>query len=203
MMSRLERILLFGIVFLLLVKVLMTTVDPDATPYGGQPGSPSDPNIEAPDPVYGAPGAPGAGAYDWNPDTFSRKSIPPKVSIDRSGRLSDSHNLNDTQKAYVYATLVRVYNSMLDRAERDCDPKINSQILRWEQTNAATITNAEQVLARLKASQLPRTTQTFLALPASEFRRKVCPQIERSLASGTYTPHPEAVDRLAHAVGAP
>ncbi len=199
-MSHIERMLLIGIVFLVAVKILTPTMD-DRRMDGGDPSA-ATPN----DPVYGRPQSDAgeeiaAGGYDFDPAGFSRDGIPAKLTLDADGRIPARLKLDDTQSAYVYATMIRVYDSLLERAEEACNPQLLEDIQSWRQRQAGILADAVTVLDALNMDRLPRSTRTFLALPPKEFQRRVCPRIERFLSSGGYDPHPEAIDRLSQAAG--
>lgn len=174
-MSRLERFLILGILFLGTLRVILGIV------VGPQP---------TPTPVDAV--------YDWTPDQFTRRGIPAKLTLMSDGRVPDRLSLTDTQKAFVYAAMMDSYDGVLTRALRDCPANIHRDITRWQAQHAETIADATRILGRLAPGR-ENARMAHDKMPQDIFVSRICPTIDRYIRSGSYEPHPEAVDRLAQA----
>ncbi|PIW30703.1 MAG: hypothetical protein COW30_01645 [Rhodospirillales bacterium CG15_BIG_FIL_POST_REV_8_21_14_020_66_15] len=189
-MSPLERFLLLGILFLLLVRFFML---PDSVERTGREALVP----ESADATAG--GAPADnGPYEWDPAQFSRRGIPTKLTLTPEGRVPDIMRLNDTQKTFVYATMIETYDSLLKRAHRDCPLDLRRDILRWQARHARTIADAAWVLETLTPGR-EDARKVHALMTRDAFAKRICPTVEHYLATGAYDPHPEAVSRLAHA----
>mgnify|MGYP003142133023 FL=1 len=188
-MSRLERFLILGILFLGVLRVLLGIVV-------------DHPSVVAPqvaaEPAMGEPETAPGGDYDWNLAAFTRRGIPAKLTLTTDGRVPDAIRLTDTQKAFVYAAMIDNYDSLLTRAKRDCATDMRRDIVRWQARNAAVITDAAHILNRLMPGR-NNARQAHDTMPRDAFVTRLCPTIEHYIRTGAYDPHPEAVDRLAHA----
>ena len=186
-MSRLERFLILGILFLGVLRVLLGIIvdHPSVAPQAAAP------TMDEPDTVPD-------GTYDWNPAAFTRRGIPAKLTLMPDGRVPDTFRLTDTQKAFVYAAMIDSYDSVLTRAKRDCAPDMHRDIVRWQARHAAIITDATRILDLLTPGR-NNARQAHDSMPQDVFATRMCPTIEHYVRTGAYDPHPEAVDRLAHA----
>lgn len=188
-MSPLERFLLASIMFLVIVRVFILPDERERTAVESQLPGPPDAAVEAAD--AGAP-------YDWNPDQFTRRGIPAKLTLTPDGRVPDTMRLTDTQKAFVYAAMLNAHDSLMTRAHEDCPLDLRRDIVRWQARNARTIADAEEILNRLTPDR-DIAGKPHDALSRDVFAVRVCPTIEHYLRTGAYNPHPEVVARLAHA----
>ncbi|MEK9673019.1 MAG: hypothetical protein VW268_11045 [Rhodospirillaceae bacterium] len=172
-MSRLERFLLFGIIFLIGVKVMMAQQEKfNATP-------------------------PPAAAYDWDPSGFSKDGIPKKLALEARGRIPDRFGLSDTQRAFVYAYIVEYhYARLLARAKASCGANAQGEITNWETRNAQTLADAKAVLAAINHNP-PKSAADM----PDGMKRLLCAEIAKRIVSGGYEPHPDAIARLAQAAG--
>jgi len=191
-MSRLERFLILGILFLGVLRVLLGIVVDHPAVVGPQTQA-------AADPATGEPEAALDGAYDWNPAAFTRRGIPAKLTLTPEGRVPDVIRLTDTQKAFVYAAMIDSYDSLLTRAKRDCAADMHRDIVRWQARHTAVIADASHILDRLTPGRNSSARQAHDTMPRDAFTTRMCPTIEHYIRTGAYDPHPEAVDRLAHA----
>jgi hypothetical protein len=198
-MSRLERLLLLGILFFGFIRLFMMPPD-DAAHPDEQANWDSDTG-------YGNTGSAETGqtarqdmggGYDWNPASFTRRGIPAKLTLTVDGKVPDNLRLNDTQKAFVYAAMIETYDALLTRARTDCALDMRRDIVRWQARHARVIADAELVLDTLTPDRTERRT-AHATMPSDVFTRRICPTVAHYLATGAYDPHPEAVDRLAHA----
>jgi hypothetical protein len=187
-MSRLERFLILGILFLGIVRVILGNVADHHPVVAGSEaaGQAVDADADA------------GGIYDWNPATFTRRGIPAKLTLTPDGRVPDTIPLTDTQKAFVYAAMIDSYDSLLTRARRDCAVDMHRDITRWQARHAATIADAARVLERLTPGR-DGTRMAHDAMPQDAFVARLCPTIDHYIRTGAYDPHPEALDRLAQA----
>tara|TARA_R110000772_G_scaffold232445_3_gene344011 strand:+ start:24206 stop:24793 length:588 start_codon:yes stop_codon:yes gene_type:complete len=188
-MTPIERFLILGILFLGVLRVLLGIVADHPAVVGPQ---------VAVEPAMGEPDTALDGAYDWNPATFTRRGIPTKLTLTTDGRVPDAMRLTDTQKAFVYAAMIDSYDSLLTRAQRDCATDMRRDIVRWQARHAAIIADAARILDRLTPGR-DSARQAHDAMPRDAFVKRLCPTIEHYIRTGAYDPHPEAVDRLAHA----
>ncbi|UTW52877.1 hypothetical protein KFF05_05825 [bacterium SCSIO 12827] len=186
-MTPIERFLILGILFLGVLRVLLGIIvdHPSVAPQAAAPAM--DEPATAPD-----------GAYDWNPAAFTRRGIPAKLTLMPDGRVPDTIRLTDTQKAFVYAAMIDSYDSVLTRAKRDCATDMRRDIVRWQARHAAIITDATRILDLLTPGR-NNARQAHDGMPQDVFATRMCPTIEHYIRTGAYDPHPEAVDRLAHA----
>ena len=186
-MTPIERFLILGILFLGVLRVLLGIIvdHPSVAPQAAAPAM--DEPETAPD-----------GAYDWNPAAFTRRGIPTKLTLTPDGRVPDAIRLTDTQKAFVYAAMIDSYDSVLTRAKRDCAADMRRGIVRWQARHATIITDATRILDLLTPGR-NNARQAHDSMPQDVFAKRMCPTIEHYIRTGAYAPHPEAVDRLAHA----
>ena len=192
-MSQFERALLYAILLLAGFRLIGLVLDDGS---GGV--SPIDPPAHEP-PAAAAPADGGTGSFTWDPAGFSRKGIPGKLTLGRDGRIPDGLSLTDTQRAYVYATMMLTYDGLLERAKADCDAVTQAAVLRWQARHAATISGAVTAMTALSGHAAPAGKQAYEALSRQAFQQKVCPTVRRHLSTGGYDPHPDAVTVLAHA----
>lgn len=191
-MSQFERALLYAILLLAGFRLIGVVLDD-----GGGGLSPIDPPAhESP---AAAPADGGPGSFTWDPAGFSRKGIPGKLTLGRDGRIPDGLGLTDTQRAYVYATMMLTYDGLLERAKAECDAATQAAVLRWQARHAATVSGAVTVMTALSGTAAPAGKQAYEALSPQAFQQKVCPTAKRHLGTGGYDPHPDAVTVLAHA----
>lgn len=191
-MSWLERFLILGILFLGVLRVLLGIVADHPAVVGPQ---------VAVEPAMGGPDTAPGGAYDWNPAAFTRRGIPAKLTLTTDGRVPDTMRLTDTQKAFVYAAMIDSYDSLLTRAKRDCTTDMHRDIVRWQARHAAITADAARILDRLTPGR-NNARQAHDTMARDTFITRLCPTIEHYIRTGAYDPHPEAVDRLAHAARA-
>lgn len=186
-MTPIERFLILGILFLGVLRVLLGIIvdHPSVAPQAAAP-------------AMGEPETAPDGTYDWNPAAFTRRGIPAKLTLMPDGRVPDTIRLTDTQKAFVYAAMIDSYDSVLTRAKRDCATDMRRDIVRWQARHAAIITDATQILDLLTPGR-NNARQAHDGMPQDVFATRMCPTIEHYIRTGAYDPHPEAVDRLAHA----
>ncbi len=189
-MTPIERFLILGILFLGVLRVILGIVVDHPAVVGPQ---------VAVEPAMGEPAtASGGGEYDWNPAAFTRRGIPAKLTLTPDGRVPDAMRLTDTQKAFVYAAMIDSYDSLLTRAKRDCATDMRRDIVRWQARNTAVIADAAHILDRLTPGR-NSARKAHDTMPRDAFVTRLCPTIEHYIRTGAYDPHPEAVDRLAHA----
>lgn len=201
-MSPLERFLFLSILFLLAVRIVFFTGDVptlENNPDAMRSGERSD--FNTPSGVIGAPddgAGEDTGTFDWDPASFSRRGIPKKLTLAPDGRIPEIVRLNDTQKAFVYATMMETYDVLLTRARDECPQDIKLGITRWQARHARTIADAGIVLDVLAPGRETRRTVQE-RMPATVFQKRVCPTVEHYLRTGAYEPHGDAVDRLTQA----
>ena len=188
-MTSIERLLILGILFLGVLRVLLGIIVDHPAVVG--------PQVAAEFAMDGPETAPG-GDYDWNPAAFTRRGIPAKLTLTADGRVPDAMRLTDTQKAFVYAAMIDSYDSLLTRAKRDCATDMRRDIVRWQARNAAVIADAAHILDRLTPGR-NSARQAHDGMPRDAFVTRLCPTIEHYIRTGAYDPHPEAVGRLVHA----
>ena len=201
-MPAFERFLLLGIIFLLIVRTAFFTEDiprlennPDAVRSGDHG------DFNTPSGVIGAPATetPEHGtAFDWNPASFDRRGIPKKLTLAPDGRIPEIMRLNDTQKAFVYATMVETYDVLLTRARDECPQDVKLDVTRWQARHARTIADARTILDILAPGRDTRR-KVRDGMPAILFQKRICHTVDHYLRTGAYEPHREAVARLAHA----
>tara|TARA_Y100000813_G_scaffold192979_1_gene171743 strand:+ start:569 stop:1189 length:621 start_codon:yes stop_codon:yes gene_type:complete len=199
-MSAFERFLLLGIIFLLIVRTAFFTEDVptlEDNPDAVRSGQHIDQSYDTPSGVIGRDSGT-AGGYEWKPSSFTRRGIPSKLTLAPDGRIPDALRLNDTQKAFIYATMVATHDSLLERAKRDCPPDMNRDIVRWQARNRESIAAAKQVL-NILAPGREAIRKSHETMAKSLFTKRICPTIEHYLRTGSYDPHAEAVDRLIQA----
>ncbi len=201
-MSPLERFLFISILFLLAVRVLFFTGDVptlENNPNAVRSGDRGD--FNTPSGVIGAPAPETAEhdtAFDWNPASFDRRGIPKKLTLAPDGRIPEIMRLNDTQKAFVYATMVETYDVLLTRARDECPQDVKLDVTRWQARHARTIADARTILDILAPGRDTRR-KVRDGMPAILFQKRICPTVDHYLRTGAYEPHREAVARLAHA----
>ncbi|MEQ9558726.1 MAG: hypothetical protein RIG67_23370 [Rhodospirillales bacterium] len=187
-MSRLERFLILGILFLGVLRVLLGTAGDHPATVGPQAAAPA---MDRPETARDGP-------YDWNPAQFTRRGIPAKLTLMPDGRVPDTIRLTDTQKVFVYAAMIDSYDSILTRAQRDCSADMRRDIVRWQARHAALIADAARILDRLTPGR-DSARQAHDTMSRDAFVTRLCPTIDHYVRTGAYDPHPEAVDRLTHA----
>lgn len=198
-MTTIERALLYAIILLAFFRFIVFRLDDGTVPVVATPAQQEGGLREAgSEPPAGAETAP-SGTFNWDPASFSREGLPKLPVLTPEGRIPANVRLTDTQRAFLYASMMMAYANLLEHAKSDCDTNTRALVLRWQARHARTLANANDVLLALDAADVVTARAAHEALPADLFRTKFCPSIKRYLAINAYEPHPELVSVLAEA----